>query len=346
MRISFVKRSTSSDNVLLFLIAATFSVLVTRFGLEALGYPQIARGSIHLAHAIYGGALLSIANILLLTLHGRRVRQTAAVIAGLGFGQFIDEVGKFITRDNNYFYQPVPMIIYVSFISIFLIYRYFDRYTPLRPKEIIYDVLEHLEELAEGNLHEPSQKWIEQALERIVQRSKKNYEIFAHQVLHIVRTIDISKKPSRSYVQKIQSSWQWLDEFTTERRPVFYFLLFVFLAYIATTLLSTFTFSQVIWYRQFENLKYKVDTRFEIGLVTAQFISQFVSALLMIRGFIYLISRKKIKALEFFRNGLAVNILITHVFTFYFKQFDAVPELLITILMFAIVHNILEEARS
>lgn len=340
-----IKRSTSSDLLLLFLISAAFSVLGIRVFLETFNYPAITHGQIHLAHAIIGAVLLSVANIAVLTFHGKRVRQYAAIIGGLGFGQVIDEIGKFITRDNNYFYQPVPMIIYLVFISLFFIYRYLDRYTPKQPKEIVYDTLEHLEELAESNFREPSQLWIEKALERVA-HSNNNYEIFAEHILKIIHTVRLKPKTENGYVQKIQSSWRWLDDFTAERRPVFYFLLGVFLIYITTTLFSTSTFIQTILHRQFANSQYDVDSRFEFALIVAQFTSQLISALLMVRGFISLVNRKKIRALEFFRNGLAVNILITHIFTFYFRQFATVPELVITVGMFAIVQNILDEARG
>ncbi len=342
----FIKRSTGSDNLLLFLVSAVFSVLGTRIFLEILDYPQIRHGEIHLAHAVLGTLLLTLANITLFSFHGKIIRQFGAVVGGLGFGQIIDEIGKFITRDNNYFYQPVPMIIYLVFISLFFIYRYLDRDTKQTPKEVIYEALEHLEELAEDNLHSPTQKWLEKTLNTIVQNSQKNYQVFAEHILELSHTLEVKPRKKNGYVQKIQSSWKWLDEFTAERRPVFYFLLFVFLLYIGTTLFSTLTFSQLIWLRQFEHFKYQIDSRFEFALIVAQYTSQFLSALLMIRGFIYLVGRKRVKALEFFQTGLAVNILITHVFTFYFKQFATVPELVITICMFAIVSNILQETRS
>src|SRR5690606_16484362 len=47
----------------------------------------------------------------------------AALLGGIGFGLFIDEVGKFVTQDNNYFYEPAAGIMYVTFLLIWFISR-------------------------------------------------------------------------------------------------------------------------------------------------------------------------------------------------------------------------------
>lgn len=344
MQFSFAKRSSAADYLLLFMISAAASVLITRFYLYLFDYPQLTRGNIHFAHIIYGGILLSMSNIVLLCLHGRRSRQVGAVLAGFGFGQFIDELGKFITRTNNYFYQPVPMIIYVCFIILFFIYRYLNEYTPLQPREVFYQILEELEEVAEGKYFPATKKKLNFWIDKLKTDASPLYQNFARTFEVSIREISITHTPKpREYVQKIRSSWRWVDEFTTERRPVFYFLVAIFLAYIAVTSFGIISFLVNLLNRHYEKLQFLAVTPFDWFMIGGLFVSQFWSTVLMFRGFLFLISRKRDRALALFRNGLAVNILVTQLFTFYFEQFSAVIVLTFILGLFAIVQNIIED---
>ncbi len=344
MQFTFAKRSSAADYLLLFMISAAASVLLTRFYLYLFDYPQLTRGNIHLAHIIYGGILLSMSNIVLLSLHGRRSRQVGAVLAGFGFGQFIDELGKFITRTNNYFFQPVPMIIYVCFIILFFIYRYLNEYTPLEPREVFYQVLEELEEVAEGKYFPATKKRLFFWIDRLKTDASPLYQNFAKALDIGAKEISITHTPKpRPYVQRIRSSWRWLDEFTTERQPVFYILLMIFLIYIGVTSYGIITFAVNLLARNYEKLQFQAYSAFDWFMIAGLFISQFWSTLLMVRGFLFLIRRKRDRALALFRNGLGVNILVTQLFTFYFEQFSAVIVLIFILALFAIVQNIIED---
>jgi hypothetical protein len=108
----------------LFLIAAVTTVIVIRLQLWITNYPSLSPGDLHIAHLLWGGVFMVAAIWMLASYVGRRLVAPAAILGGIGFGFFIDEVGKFVTADNDYFFQPTAAIIYVVFIALFLISKW------------------------------------------------------------------------------------------------------------------------------------------------------------------------------------------------------------------------------
>ena len=66
---------------------------------------------------------MMVALLMIFSFLGRHIQRVAAVVGGLGFGTFIDELGKFLTEDNNYFFEPAIMLIYLIFIGLYLFLR-------------------------------------------------------------------------------------------------------------------------------------------------------------------------------------------------------------------------------
>src|SRR4051812_2558514 len=98
-----VKRRNAQYYLLITVMSFAGSVVMTRLFLGLTGYPQLGNSELHIAHVLWGGLLLFIASILPLIFANRWVYFVSAVLNGIGVGLFIDEVGKFITRSNDYF---------------------------------------------------------------------------------------------------------------------------------------------------------------------------------------------------------------------------------------------------
>jgi hypothetical protein len=110
----------ASLRIMAMLVSAVATVLVVRGFLAATGYPQLGGRGLHIAHVLWGGVLMVLGLVLLLSFAGPVIRPAAAVLSGVGIGLFIDEIGKFVTSDNDYFYRPAAALMYVFVATLVL----------------------------------------------------------------------------------------------------------------------------------------------------------------------------------------------------------------------------------
>ncbi len=162
-----VRREGASRYLLLVLISFAASVTLTRLFLQLTGYPRIGAGSLHIAHVLWGGLLLFVAALLPLLLANRWASTASALLAGAGTGLFIDEVGKFITSTNNYFYPPAAPIIYVFFLLTVWIYFQIRKSPSQDPRAAFYRVLDGLEEVLDRDLEPAEQAELVRRLQSI-----------------------------------------------------------------------------------------------------------------------------------------------------------------------------------
>jgi hypothetical protein len=166
VRWPFARPLRNSDGPVLFesfFVAAVVSFLGIRAFLVVTGFPRVGRGELHIAHMLWGGALMLIALLLLLAYLDRPIQHVAAVVAGLGFGTFVDEIGKFVTADNDYFYRPAIALIYVVFVAVFLAARALAGRQRLTEREALANAIDLIETTIDRDL-EPEDRARIQAL--------------------------------------------------------------------------------------------------------------------------------------------------------------------------------------
>lgn len=125
-----------------FLVAAIVTMLLVRFYLYLAGFPQVGGKGLHVAHLLWGGLLMVAGIALFVNYLDRTAHHIAVVVAGAGFGLFIDEIGKFISSDNNYFFRPAASLIYVVFVSLYLLFHLLQRERNVTQREYLLNALE------------------------------------------------------------------------------------------------------------------------------------------------------------------------------------------------------------
>jgi hypothetical protein len=149
---SAVQRRHAPTYLLIMLLSFAFSVTATRIFLNLTRFPQLGSGQLHIAHVLWGGLILFVASVIPLILVNQWALQISSLLAGIGVGLFIDEVGKFITRTNDYFFPSAAPIIYAFFLLTVLIFVQVKHQRKQSPRAKMYAILEDFAEVLDRDL--------------------------------------------------------------------------------------------------------------------------------------------------------------------------------------------------
>lgn len=308
-----------------FLVSAITTILLVRFYLQLTGYPQVGGETLQIAHVLWGGLLLTLSLLFVLTFITSKARYVGALMGGIGFGLFIDELGKFITRDNNYFFQPTIAIIYIIFVILFLLMQTISRIEKISRREYLINAIELIKDVALEDFDKYERK---SALNYLHQSDATNPIVI--QLKNLLKTIPLSAADDPSIFIKVKTyTASTYREFITKRW--FETIIIVFFGLQAVAALAMAGFIGLASLSS-------IETFFQITISPlsvaekGQLIATSVAAIYVVLGIIML-HRSRIKAFYFFKWALLISIFFTQVFMFYQEQFLALTSLFSNILL-------------
>lgn len=315
-----------------FLVTAIATVIITRLYLHLTGYPQIGNSSLHIAHLLPGGLLMMVAILIMIGSINRSSRDISAFIGGIGFGLFWDELGKFITRDNDYFYQPAIAIMYVSFVGLYLLTRYI-----IRRSYHSHDYLANALDLAmEGAIGELDPREYQRALQ-LLRHADPHHPMYT-------ATVELLEhaKPTKAYRPFITDqliTWLHRPFRALVRKPWYRNVLLGLFCTYGIGLIGIIIFAIITSHRvpTVFFLNPSADTNF-VAAISSTFAGGFV-----IWGIGALLKRNATRALRRFESALLINIFVTQTFLFLHYQFMAVTALIVVLLLLFSVRMLLSD---
>ncbi len=294
------------------MVSAVATILAIRGYLYLTGYPQLGDSNLHIAHMLWGGLLMMASIIILLVFLSKTAEKLAVIIGGIGFGTFIDEVGKFITQDHNYFFRPSVAIIYAIFILIFLSVRFIQTHRQYSEVEYLMNAIRDLEEIA---LHDLDAEERARILEYLQKSSPLNPLVA--DLRTVIDRAELVPTPKPSIFRKARG---WIIHRYRQVSAMPGFDKVIIILFIIEMISSL---SYVVSVALAEDRQW---------IEWGQVLSSLASALLVLWGVLKL-RQSRLVAFRLFERSILISILFTQVFIFYQEEFGALVGLAIDILM-------------
>lgn len=328
-----VRRLFADRYLLITLLSFAASVTITRLFLNVTGFPRLGVGELHIAHMLWGGLLLFAAALLPLIFANRWFLGLSAFLSGVGVGLFIDEVGKFITSQNNYFFPAAAPIIYAFFLLTLLIYSLVRRGKKLDQRSKFYLALERLEDVVDHDLTtKEKQEIIDLLTEISIQKEKNELNALADTLSIYLQTHQIhlvAEKPS--WWQELENKWMAFESRTFNRTKHRFFLLLGILLWSGLTIMHAYLswlFSKnhtpLPWiFSELINNQLPLSTS-GIGLPELRIFFEIAVGVFLFISFLLFIFHYEKRAAQLAATALLFSICIVYLFIFYFEQFSSI----------------------
>jgi len=330
-----VARAHAENYLLISLIAFASSVILTRLFLAITGYPQLGNGVLHIAHALWGGLLLMIAVLLPLILANRWALSLSALLSGLGVGLFVDEVGKFITQQNDYFYPPAAPLIYAFFLLIVLIYIGVRRGSSTSPRAEMYRALSGLFELLDDNLDDRELQILLSRLDNARGSKQLHVAGLATTLSNYLLQTDIPLVPVQpSYWKRVSSMIEESGiRFGRKRHLALVFVSLIIMGLVAFSIAALMLFTALGPQDVVQRLLNTISAgALDVGdgfWFYLRVILELVVSMAALVGIYFFIKREDLRGINAGLLALLVSLTGIRLLSFYFDQFSAVTMALI-----------------
>lgn len=326
----FLRNVRARDQLDIFLVSAVSSLLLVRFYLHVAGYPQFGGGDFHIAHMLYGGILMMLALANAFAFLGARALRISAAIGGIGFGVFIDELGKFITQDNDYFFHPTIGIIYAIFICLYLVFNFLSREQKLSSREYQLNALAQLEEAIIRDMDSFEKQRVADLLAKANQRNQ--FTKVLHHFLNEVEVVPAGRPNHvKRWFRKLDKAYRRFWSSRSSNTVVqFLFVLqaVIFLLAVIATIYNNFD--------QVRDLLVVHKEIYSSQLLIGQLAASGIAASFAIIGAV-LLPQSRVTAFEQFRRATLINLYLTEFFIFSRIQFQALPGFLFNLLLLGLI---------
>ncbi len=327
MNFKLIKREKSSDLILDLMIWALFAILMMRAYLYVMGNPTVSFGEWHIAHMLWGGLLMIVGFVVVVLFAGRKVMRLAVAIEGIGWGLFVDEIGKFLTKDNNYWFRPAIIFIYVSFVLMFILYRYLSKSKKETKESKLFSLIDSLEEIVNDDLELGERTvYIQKANELIAEADDEDVKTVASSILKVLK----SKKGKED-----KNNWKdvivgriyaevdrWLSRAIVRVVLWGYTIYWAIIKIIDTIWIVSSGNRLTLINQMFSG--YVIAYSSDIFMISMKLIFDVTAAVFFVWGAVLFWIKKRKSGLSYFRVGFLISIFLSSIFKFYFEQFSAI----------------------